>query len=205
MKSKKEINNKKVRKMLKIDFVVILCILGLIILALIAVLPPLLRVMLEDRVVEELKPEVTPEITDDKVETDNQILVCKKIDESSELNINITESYYLTNNVVTKSNIIEEKEPTVIDEVVINDMLLSCSDTALAALNIPGVDISCARRENKILKTQTVEYLNLDLYILENIGQSFYLEFKNAPTLDNVKTVKTTAGYICEQENGMVN
>ncbi len=181
-----------------IDLTVIGCVLLIILLTALAVLPPVLRITLPDRVIP------APSEGDNNLPIENEkpsnetVFVCTKPESNQDTVTEYKEQYNFRDDVVYQITYTETKTLQEGSTMTIDSLLATCEESTVLSQEVEGIQMFCsASQENAVEKTTVVLYNQLNRNSLLAVENELTLDFPEAPTKEQVTTTKEANSYFC--------
>ncbi len=179
-----------------IDKVFVGCIFLIILLTVIAVLPPMLRVFLPERYEHKPIPSAAPVSTPE--ESHDGTVVCTSSFVNSDVSIVYEERYTYVNDVVTRLELHERSSLVAGSTITIESLVQECEASSSRFASIDGYDVYCNDTVlDQVEKTQTIDYQKLDPTVLEDPNNPITLDYPTAPNKNDVLLQKRAAGFVC--------
>ena len=179
-----------------IDKVFVGCIFLIILLTVIAVLPPMLRVFLPERYERKPIPSVAPVATPE--ESHDGTIVCTSSFVNSDLSIVYEERYTYVNDVVTRLELHERSSLVAGSTITIGSLVQECEENSSRFASIEGYDVYCNDSVvDQVEKTRIIDYQKLDPAVLEDPNNPVTLDYPTAPNKNDVLLQKRAAGFVC--------
>ncbi|MEG2283752.1 MAG: hypothetical protein RSB99_03900 [Bacilli bacterium] len=188
MNNKDEKKTSSTKKAFKVDKTVILCAIAIIVLALLAIIPPMLRVFIP---VDYFEPVKTPEVI-----INEKVVVCTKnnMDENQVKNT-YEEKYYMRDDMLYKSETVITNLATEFSLIKKSELIHLCGLSILPYKDINGVKSDCnADGVDQVVRILNIDYMTTKLEDLVNTKADFVLN----SSLAKVVSLKEADNYICK-------
>ncbi len=181
-----------------IDLTVIGCVLLIILLTALAVLPPVLRITLPDRIIPAPSEENNDSSLEDEGSANETVLVCTKPESNQDTVTEYKEQYNFRDDLVYQITYTETKTLQEESTMTLDSLLATCEESITLSQEVEGVQMFCgSSQENAIEKTTVVLYDLLDRDSLLAVENEFTLDFLEAPTKEQVTATKEANDYFC--------
>lgn len=193
----KDENQKKEKKVktgsIKIDAVSIGCIFLILLLTLIAVLPPMLRIYLPEKSEEESSSNEKNDVLES-----NAIIVCIKSSNDGSVTTTLNEEYQLKDGRLEVARLRETSKMNEGSNTTQDELANLCMEKKREVDDLSGVSVSCERQNgDTVRRNQEIRYELLDYYTVNSIAPNFKIDFEPNTKGIDIQKQKQQAGYTC--------